>query len=159
MTKRLIPFSNSWSAVGFSVAGDHAHAALDARGHRFGRCDILPIDVRDGCRFAIVRVIAELSFVHAGLLRPHRAHRNVVKLLHFHAVGDEGASVLMRFAVVAHAAFFQRSLHLSVVLVGRQVGDGLAQVPQKVVAGLRALHDAPGEHRQPRDADRNRAAW
>ena len=38
---------------------------------------------------------------------------------------------------------------LVVVVLGGQVADGLAEVPQEAVARLGALHDAAGEDRQP----------
>ena len=62
---------------------------------RFGCRDVLSVDVRYRSRFSIVRVVAVLHVVDAGPLRPHRAHRHFVKLLHFHPIGDECASGFM----------------------------------------------------------------
>ena len=119
------------------------------RGQRLCRRKILAVDMRHRRRLAIIRVVAELFLVHSRDLRPHRAHRDFGQLLHFHAVGDEGASALVRFPIVPHAPLFQRGLHLSVVLVGDQVGDGLAEIPQELVAGFGALDHSPGENRHP----------
>ena len=94
-----MPFRNSWSAVGLSVAGDHAQGAA-AGGHGFGRREVLSVDVRHRCGLAIVGVVAVRRVVHARGLRPHGAHGNFVELLHFHAVGDEGAADFVRLAVV-----------------------------------------------------------
>jgi hypothetical protein len=38
----------------------------------------------------------------------------------------------MRLAVVADAALLERCLHLAIMLVGDQVGDRLAKVPQEL---------------------------
>ena len=100
-------------------------------------------------RLAIIRVVAELFFVHARDLRPHRAHRDVSQLLHFHAIGNKRAPALVRFRIVAHAPLFQRRLHLAVVLVGDQIANGLAEIPQELVAGFGAFDHLPGEDRHP----------
>ncbi len=108
MTKRLMPFRNSWSAVGFRVCGRPCpRGRCIARGHGFRGGDVLSVDVRHGSGLAIIGVVAVCGLVDAGLLHPHGAHGNVVELLHFHAVSDEGAARLVRLAVVAHAALFQ----------------------------------------------------
>ena len=55
---RLMPFRNSWSAVGLSVCtGTRPRGGR--RGHRFGGSDVLSVDVRHRCRLAIVSVVAE----------------------------------------------------------------------------------------------------
>src|SRR5581483_9725846 len=62
-------------------------------GQRLGGCDVLSIDMRYRSRFAVIRVVAELLDVYAGSCDPHRAHGDLIQLLHFHAIGDESAPV------------------------------------------------------------------
>ena len=143
-----MPFSSSWSAVGFSVAGDHAQGAVSGR-HRLRRGQVLTVDMRHRRRFAIIGVVAVLLLVHARRLRPHGAHGHFVELLHFHAIGHKGAPALVRFAVMAHAPLMQRCLQLAVMLVRDQIANGLAEVPQEPVAGFGAFHYLPGENRHP----------
>ena len=50
---------------------------------------------------------------------------------------------------MAHAPLVQRGLQLAVMLVGDQVANGLAEVPQEPVAGFGAFHHLPGENRHP----------
>ena len=88
--------------------------------------------------------------VHARRLRPHRAHRHFVHLLHFHAVGHKCAPALVRLAIVRHPALMQHRLQLTVVLGRNQVRNRLAKIPQKPVARRSTLHHTPGQHRQPR---------
>ena len=54
----------------------------------------------------------------------------------------------MRLAVVGHAAFMQGVFKLPIVLVGDQVADGLAEVPEELVAGLGALPFALDDRRR-----------
>src|SRR5205823_3977905 len=92
--------------------------------------DILTVNVSDGGRFTIVRVVSVLHIIDPRPLRPHRAHWNFVEFLHFHSVSHKSPSALVRFAVVPHAAFVQCLLQLPIVLVRNQVRDGLAEVPE-----------------------------
>ena len=140
---RLMPLSNSWSAVGFKVAGDQAQGAAAGR-HRLRRREVLAVDVRHRGRLPIVRVVAETALLFTPGACVHIALIGMSsQLLHLHAIGDEGAAALVRLAVVADAALLERGLHLAVVLVRHQVGDRLAQIPQETVAGLGALDHRP----------------
>jgi hypothetical protein len=118
-------------------------------GHGFGGGEILAVDVGDGSGFAVVGVVAEEFLVDAGRLGPHGGHGDFVELLYFHAVGDEGAAALVRFAVVAEAEVMDGGFDLAVVFVGGKVGDGLAEVPEEFVAGFGGFNDVAGEDRQP----------
>ena len=128
-------------------------------GHRFGCGDVLAIDMGHRSRFTIVGVVAVLRLINSGPLRPHRAHGHFVELLYFHAVGDEGASDFVRFAIVAHAAFMERIFQLAVVFVGDQVRDGLAEVPEKTVAGCASFRQCGRPAPAATASDRSRAAF
>ena len=75
----------------------------------------------NGRRLPDVCVIAELFRVHSGLLRPHRRHRYVVVAFDLHPVSDEGTTLFVRFAVMAHSARMQNIVDLVVVIFGEKV--------------------------------------
>jgi len=56
---------------------------------------------------------------------------------------------------MGNAALLERSLYLAIMFFGREISDGLTEVPKELIAGLCVFNDAAGEDR---DADRNRAA-
>ena len=118
-------------------------------GHGFGGGQILAVDVGHRGGLAVVGVVAELLVVDAGPLGPHGTHGNVVELFDFHAVADKGAAAFVGLAVVAHGAGHEGGLDLAVVLVGDEVGDGLAEVPKEPFAGGGGIDQTPGEDRQP----------
>ena len=103
-----------------------------------------------GCRLAIIRVVTECFLVHSRDLGPHGAHGHFVELLHFHAIGHKGAAGLVRLAIVAYVAPMQHGFQLAIVFVGDEVANGLAEVPQELVAGCGALYHLPGQNRHPR---------
>ena len=125
---------------------------------RFRRCDVLAVDVGDGCGFAVIRVVSVLWLIHARSLRPHRAHRHFVHLLHFHTVGNKSAPDFVGFSIVGHAALMKSLFQLAVVLSGNQVCDGLAEVPKKMVARCGTFHDSAGQAQAATESDRTRAA-
>ena len=94
------------------------HPCAGRSRHGFGSDQILPVDVRHRRRLANVRVVAIEFVIDSRLLRPHGRHGNIVAALGLHAVADEGASGLMRLAVVAHAALVKNLRDLVVVIFG-----------------------------------------
>ncbi len=116
------------------------------RCHRFRSNQVLTIEVCDGGRFPNIRVTALLRQESAD---PHGRHRHVVIALHIHAIADKGATRLVRFPVMHHAALTQRCGNLPIVIVGEDFSERAPEVPEESFRGLDAANDLPGQRRQP----------
>ncbi len=119
--------------------------AVDGQG--LGRDQVLAVDVGDRGGFADVGVVLAAGL--AGPLEPGGAHGDVGQALHVHAVADESPAGLVGFRVAAHIARPQDVGELVVVVLGDEVAQGLAEIPEEPVARLGAFDDPAGQDRQP----------
>ena len=142
----------------FQVAGmvGIGQAALTRSRHGFGRRHVLPIEMGHGGGLLVVGVI----HAHVGRTirehgdprrrHPHRAHRHLRGTLEVHSVPYEGAAALVGFHVSAqHAVFLAGDLREKRIIVGNQVSERLAPIPQEGVALGRRTDHLAGEHRHP----------
>ena len=100
-------------------------------------------------RLADIGVVVVQLGVNARPLRPHRGHGHVGVPLHLHPVADCGTARLVRLSIHTHAASVERLRNLATVVLRQEIGDRLAEVPQKPIAALGTVDDPPGKYGHP----------
>ena len=122
-------------------------ALVSAAGERFGRHQLLAIDVRRRGRSANVDVILQRRMQG---VYPEFAHRNFDFAFVQQRVFDHFHRHAGRFGVDADAVLVQQFGHRAVMIFREHVGQRAAEIPQETIADFGAVDHAAGERRQVR---------
>src|SRR5262245_62156307 len=103
-----------------------------------------------GGGFAEVLVMGMIRSLHRVAASPRHAHWDGGVPLYVHAVYNVDAEKFVPLTIAAHAALFEYVRELVIGVLGRRFGDGLAEVPEELVAGFGAFHYMTDQRREPR---------
>ena len=84
----------------------------------------------------------------SGKRSPELAHGDIHPTLVLQSVADCWQTGSHSLGVEAHTALVEVLRGYSVVILGKEISDGAAEVPQKAIADVRAFHNSAGQHRQ-----------
>ena len=121
-------------------------SGLSDRGERFCRRDVLPVEM--GGAGGLLRVI---NIFISGVIDPELAHRDIGKFFAEELIGHRRHADPSGLGSEAHAVLAGELLDLTVVVLGKQISQRAAVVPEKALGLLGRTDDRTGQDWQPRD--------